>query len=305
MSICTEQASAAQLGRFVAELPRRRSAGGRGRRSCAATCSTTLRARWARTPRAPRSGRWRDRGPAEATLLCDGDRVGAEHAAFANAALMHARAQDDTHFAAKTHVGSAVMPAALAMAERDGARRRGVRAARDRRLRGRRPPSASRLPPRRRRAASAPRCSSARSARPRPARRCSDSTRRESANAIAIASSFSGGLNQTWIDGTQRVALGARHGRPQRHRRRAPRRRRLLGARALVRGRRRLRPRVRGPGARRDGDWELGERWRILDVIYKPYPGLHDHPEPGRGGDRPGHRPRRRGRRDRAPSAAS
>jgi len=53
----------------------------------------------------------RDRRPAEATLLCDGDRVAAEHAAFANAALMHTRAQDDTHFAAKTHVGSAVMPA--------------------------------------------------------------------------------------------------------------------------------------------------------------------------------------------------
>ena len=62
----------------------------------------------------------RDRRPAEATLLCDGDRVAAEHAAFANAALMHTRAQDDTHFAAKTHVGSAVMPAAYAIAERDG-----------------------------------------------------------------------------------------------------------------------------------------------------------------------------------------
>ena len=32
---------------------------------------------------------------------------------------MHTRAQDDTHFAAKTHVGSAVLPAALALAERD------------------------------------------------------------------------------------------------------------------------------------------------------------------------------------------
>src|SRR4029077_20635230 len=62
----------------------------------------------------------RDRRPQEATLICDGERVTAEHAAFANAALMHTRAQDDTHFAAKTHVGSAVMPAAYAIAERDG-----------------------------------------------------------------------------------------------------------------------------------------------------------------------------------------
>src|SRR5579862_9758988 len=51
----------------------------------------------------------RDRRPEEATLLCDGGRIATEHAAFANAALMHTRAQDDTHFAAKTHVGSAVM----------------------------------------------------------------------------------------------------------------------------------------------------------------------------------------------------
>jgi 2-methylcitrate dehydratase PrpD len=42
----------------------------------------------------------RGRGPAEATLLSEGGRVDAEDAAFVNAALMHARAQDDTHFAA-------------------------------------------------------------------------------------------------------------------------------------------------------------------------------------------------------------
>src|ERR1700735_5086685 len=61
----------------------------------------------------------RDRAPAEATLLCDGSSVAAEHAAFANAALIHTRAQDDTHFAAKTHVGAAIVPAALALAERE------------------------------------------------------------------------------------------------------------------------------------------------------------------------------------------
>ena len=62
--------------------------------------------------------RSRAAGPAESTLLCSGARVDAEHAAFANAALMHARAQDDTHYAAKTHVGSSVIPPALALAER-------------------------------------------------------------------------------------------------------------------------------------------------------------------------------------------
>lgn len=38
-------------------------------------------------------------------------------AAFVNACLMHARAQDDTYFPGLTHVGSATTPAVLAMAE--------------------------------------------------------------------------------------------------------------------------------------------------------------------------------------------
>ncbi|MCL4747231.1 MAG: MmgE/PrpD family protein [Burkholderiaceae bacterium] len=55
--------------------------------------------------------------PHEATLFWDGSKVSAEGAALANAALMHARTQDDTHFPSSTHTGSTVIPAALAMAE--------------------------------------------------------------------------------------------------------------------------------------------------------------------------------------------
>lgn len=55
--------------------------------------------------------------PAESTLFWDGSKVSAEGAALANAALMHARTQDDTHFPASTHTGATVIPAALAMAE--------------------------------------------------------------------------------------------------------------------------------------------------------------------------------------------
>ena len=62
-----------------------------------------------------------DRGPAESTLLCEGTKVDAEHAAFANAVLMHARAQDDTYFSAKSHLGSSVIPPSLALAEQLGA----------------------------------------------------------------------------------------------------------------------------------------------------------------------------------------
>ena len=56
------------------------------------------------------------RGPAESTLLCHGGKVDAEHAAFANAVLMHARAQDDTYYSAKSHLGSSSRPSSEAQA---------------------------------------------------------------------------------------------------------------------------------------------------------------------------------------------
>jgi len=59
--------------------------------------------------------------PAEASLLRDGTRVSLEAAAFANAALMNARSQDDTHPGSTSHPGSPTMGAALAVAEVTGA----------------------------------------------------------------------------------------------------------------------------------------------------------------------------------------
>ncbi len=59
--------------------------------------------------------------PAEATLLRNGTRVSQEAAAFANAALMNARSQDDTHPASTSHPGSPTTGAALAIAEASGA----------------------------------------------------------------------------------------------------------------------------------------------------------------------------------------
>jgi 2-methylcitrate dehydratase PrpD len=55
--------------------------------------------------------------PHESTLFWSGSKVSAEGAALANAALMHARTQDDTHFPSSTHTGATVIPAALAIAE--------------------------------------------------------------------------------------------------------------------------------------------------------------------------------------------
>jgi 2-methylcitrate dehydratase PrpD len=59
--------------------------------------------------------------PGEALLLKSGRRASAEGAAFANAALMHARSQDDTHAGSTSHPGSPVMAAALALGEASGA----------------------------------------------------------------------------------------------------------------------------------------------------------------------------------------
>jgi 2-methylcitrate dehydratase PrpD len=213
----------------------------------------------------------RNRAPAEATLLCDGSSVAAEYAAFANAALIHTRAQDDTHFAAKTHVGAAIVPAALALAERE--RRSGadlcvaiiagceVAAAVGERL------SAA---------------TTARGFRATPvfgtlgaaaaAALILGLDERQTTNAIAIAASFSGGLNQTWLDGTSeyRLQLGmaARNGIAAATLAAGG----LRGAAHWYEGEAGFARAFAGLTDVAGGDWELGERWRLLDVTYKPYP---------------------------------
>lgn len=64
--------------------------------------------------------RWQA-APAQCTLLGTGDRVSAEGAALANAALIHARSQDDTHAGSSSHPGAPVIAAALAVAEAEAA----------------------------------------------------------------------------------------------------------------------------------------------------------------------------------------
>lgn len=207
----------------------------------------------------------------EAGLMCHGARVPAEMAAFANAALMHTRAQDDTHTAARTHLGSCVLPAALAVAERehrDGAALAvaviagcEVAAAVGERLAG---------------------GVTARGFRATPVFGTLGSAAAVSsllglgaegiADAIAIASSFSGGLNQTWIDGTSEYrihpGMAARNG--------------ILAADLAAAGFTGAARWYEGAagfaGAFADGDphagepWELGIRWRLPPVTYKPYP---------------------------------
>ena len=212
-----------------------------------------------------------DRGPAESTLLCHGGRVDAEHAAFANAVLMHARAQDDTYYSAKSHLGSSVIPPSLALAEQLGADgERFLRAV----VAGYEvagtvgdalEPSST---PRGFRASmvfgtlgSAAACAS-----------LLGLDEKGIANAIAIASSFSGGLSQTWIEGTTEwrweLGMAARNGLWAA---------RLAangaaGASEWLEGRAGLAHAFAGVEEIDDEDFQPGERWRILDVIYKPYP---------------------------------
>jgi len=60
-------------------------------------------------------------GREECSLLGFPDRTSCQQAAFANALMAHVLELDDTHRDSVTHVGAEVIPAALAMAERQGA----------------------------------------------------------------------------------------------------------------------------------------------------------------------------------------
>ena len=211
------------------------------------------------------------RRPAEAALLCAGTRVPAEQAAFANAVLVHARAQDDTHFAAKCHAGAAVIPAALAVAERQGATGAelvtaivagyevatavGERLAAPATARGFR--ASGILGPLGAAAAAAV---------------LLGLDEERTAHALALAASFSAGLNQTWLDGSSeyRWELGmaarngvlaadlAAHG--------------ATGAAHALDGAAGFAAAFAGAGPGALDELELGRRWRILEVIYKPHP---------------------------------
>jgi 2-methylcitrate dehydratase PrpD len=59
-------------------------------------------------------------GQRESTILNYGDKVKAENAAFANGSFGHGFEMDDTYLPGNTHPGAVVIPAALALGEREG-----------------------------------------------------------------------------------------------------------------------------------------------------------------------------------------
>ncbi len=56
----------------------------------------------------------------ESSIACCPEKVSAENAAFVNGTFGHGFEMDDVYAAALAHPGPAVVPAALAIAERDG-----------------------------------------------------------------------------------------------------------------------------------------------------------------------------------------
>jgi 2-methylcitrate dehydratase PrpD len=213
----------------------------------------------------------RGRLPAEATLLGDGGRAPAEQASFANAVAIHARAQDDTHYASQAHAGAAVIAAALALAEAAGASGATLVAAL---VAGYEvtaalgEPLAPAIVARGFRASGvfgAPGAAAA-------AARALGLDAERTTHAIALGASFAGGLGQTWLDGTSEylyhlgaaarsgvaaalLAAGGATGAP----------RALDGDAGLAHA-------FTGAGLPAAATAGLGERYRITEAVFKPYP---------------------------------
>lgn len=213
-----------------------------------------------------------EQGPtAGARLLISGRAATPDTAAFVNAALMHARAQDDVYFPGLTHAGAIMTPAVLAVAEQTGASGRDLVTAL---VAGYE-------------AAGAISQGFARRTTPRGFRasgiygafasaagvaRLMGLDRQATANAVAIAASTASGTNQTWVSGTQewqfQVGMASRNG--------------MLAARLAAAGGTGAPDALEGSAGFYKafmGDLEgvevvgtdLGRTWRSLDVTYKPY----------------------------------
>lgn len=210
--------------------------------------------------------------PAEATVLATGEQVPADAAAFANAALLHARAQDDTHMPSECHIGAVVIPVALALAEQRGLTPLAFLAGL---VAGYEVTAAVGEP--------FAHAAIARGFRASMAFGTLGAAAAAGvllgldgagvANAIALSTSLAGGLGEAWVEGTDEWMLhmgaAARNG--------------IVAAQLSEAGDRGAPLALEGPAgfarafAGRDGwqaptEWELGERWRITEVIYKPYP---------------------------------
>lgn len=207
-----------------------------------------------------------------ARLLVTGERVSVTTAAYVNAAMIHARAQDDVFFPGLTHVGATVIPSVLAVGERQGSSGKELLTAIVAGYEAAAAVSegfAQRTTPRGFRATGIYGVLGAAAGVARLLRL----DREQTVAAIGIATCMSSGTNQTWLAGTQEWQL-------------------QVGVAASAGIRAAVQASVGGTGApdafegpagfynafmgdvagTEDIGTRLGSRWRIHDVTYKPYP---------------------------------
>ncbi|MFD9552382.1 MmgE/PrpD family protein [Nocardia salmonicida] len=210
-------------------------------------------------------------GPGAVSLLHDGSKTLREHAIVANAAMIHARTQDDTHLPAITHLAATCLPPLMAIAE-------------DRDVSGEEllVAMAASYEVGAAVAVEVGPAASARGLRPSSVlgglAACVGTGRLlglDAAgiqNAIGLAASMGGGTGQTWVSGTDewqfQVGVAGRNG--------------LLAAELAARGVRGspdslegvsgLYKGLAGDGAFHVGGFGLGKTWRTLEVTYKPFP---------------------------------
>jgi 2-methylcitrate dehydratase PrpD len=205
--------------------------------------------------------------PGPSSVIFSGERLSPADAAFVNAAFVTARGQNDTHPDVVTHIGCVVIPAVLALAQARGAQpddllsailagyetvpKLAKGAAQESTARGFRPTSVYSV-------------LGAAAAAARVLRLNLEQT----ASAIAIATNFSGGLLQCWVQGTPEWRLQVAHAS----------RSGVVAALLAEQGM---------SGTKKALEGESGfykafaagapplvlEGWEIRDVTFKPYPG--------------------------------
>lgn len=210
-------------------------------------------------------------GHGSASLLHDGTSVVKEHAVIANAAMLHARTQDDTHLPAITHLAATALPALIAAAE--GVDASGVQFL-EATLVAYEAGCAV--------AVEVGPAASARGLRPSSVlggigaaagvARLLGLDQSAVQHAVGLAASFGGGTGQTWVGGTDewqfQVGVAGQNG--------------LLAAELAAAGVRAAQDSLEGvaglyralTGKRKphQNPLQFGTLWRIHEVTYKPFP---------------------------------
>ncbi|GAY11962.1 MmgE/PrpD family protein [Pseudonocardia sp. N23] len=207
-----------------------------------------------------------------ARLFRTGKAVAPDTAAFVNATMIHARAQDDVYFPGLTHVGATLVPAVLALGEEldaSGSELVAALAAGYETAGALSQDFAPRTTPRGFRATGVYGVLGAAAG----ASRLLGLDAATTANALGIATSLAGGTNQTWVAGSQewlfQVGFCARNG--------------LLAARLAAAGGTGAPDAFEGAqgfyrallGEQPDVSQvatDLGGTWRVREVTYKPLP---------------------------------